>query len=383
MPWIAVFDKFPVWTGCGSPRSINGSHELISHMSLPATSQYNNIALISYHAPSRIAKLSVSSMVYAHFPINDFREAGFEVIVPLTHNTVDNHSSSSSSLLSSSSSSSSHIKWVFVRNGSSYLALGCDHLYYDARMDPPLQSLHEDCFWICIAINKTSHIGIDSFEHFQHLCREKITGNQNHNQLLVSCPSLLLNQDSFSSININQQEKEDQEEGINLKTKNDHDDNLTLVCKWHCGDSHWYPVSSNGGGGDDDDDFIVVDDHDDDFIVEIDKEEAIRGAAALEEGQEQKTINERIDQDTQYFSKLDEENKTIGNVAAEEVEEGAVSNEEEEEEEDDDDEDSDFVNVSSVSVSPHYNMDEDYENGEEERTQFNLLGKASLKSAFR
>jgi hypothetical protein len=253
VPWIGNIGKISVFTGSGNVQNANGGHELISHISLPATKQYENVALICYHPGSSLMKLKFDSDVYAYFPLDLYKAAGFEVVKPS----------------SSKHTNKSTLGWVFVRAGSpaitpapsststststaaaaaadspssggpassltSYLALGCNKMFFDVKGANPVSSYDENCYWVVI-MGSEAKLGM-SFEKFQSEC-QAITGNYTNKQLKIKCPSSLCYATKGNNSN-------------NIKQINDA--TAVLVCEWELGKSEFKNSSTKGSRAYDD-----------------------------------------------------------------------------------------------------------------------------------
>ena len=143
---MAVVQSQPVWTGCGAPISTAENHELVSHASLPATAQCQNIALIVYHGASMLAKLRLKSQVFAYFDEAAFADISIRVMEPRHRRALG---------------------WLFASKGSSFLGLACDHLVYNPGQQPCITSSCERCCWLCV-------VGVSQnfrdFKDFQRQC---------------------------------------------------------------------------------------------------------------------------------------------------------------------------------------------------------------------
>ena len=165
---MAVLGNQPVWTGCGVPTSTAENHELVSHASLSATTQHQNIALIVYHGASIVAKLRLGSKVYAHFDVAAFSDADVRVSEPKP---------------------TGQLRWIFARSGVSFLGLACDKLSYDASQEQRITSSSERCCWLCVAGNSGDEY---TFEKFQRQCDECEVTCFNDDVCTITAPRKLL-----------------------------------------------------------------------------------------------------------------------------------------------------------------------------------------------
>jgi hypothetical protein len=174
VPWIAVLKQHSVWTGCGQPGSVNGLGELVSHSSLPATQQFHNIAIVSYHPASFLASMKLGSQVYAHFPL----DVGLEVVVP------------------TEKSGNSELHWAFVSDGDNFLGLGCNNLPKAKHNKNLLISYSSETYWVCV-VGTAVHFG--DFRNFMGLCQQT-KGTMKQSTVTVTVPdSLCLGQVPASS----------------------------------------------------------------------------------------------------------------------------------------------------------------------------------------